>query len=117
MAEGLEIYPVTRLEDLLSHLKGGKRGFPPCRAACPDAPLPSTLYDFSQVRGQEGCQAGAGNRCGRRTQRAADRSARFGESMLAKRLPSILPTMSFEEALETTKIHSIAGHLPPDVPF
>ncbi|MGC9327765.1 MAG: YifB family Mg chelatase-like AAA ATPase, partial [Candidatus Hinthialibacter sp.] len=37
-----------------------------------------------------------------------------GKTMLAKRLPSILPPMSFEEALETTKIHSIHGSLPPD---
>ena len=34
-----------------------------------------------------------------------------GKSMLAKRLPSILPDMSFEEMMETTKIHSIAGRL------
>lgn len=37
-----------------------------------------------------------------------------GKTMLAKRLPSILPPMSFEEALETTKIHSIHGSLPPE---
>ena len=38
-----------------------------------------------------------------------------GKSMLAKRLPSILPEMSFEEAIETTKVHSISGLLPEDV--
>jgi magnesium chelatase family protein len=38
-----------------------------------------------------------------------------GKTMLAKRLPSILPPMTFEEALETTKIHSIAGILPKDM--
>jgi magnesium chelatase family protein len=37
-----------------------------------------------------------------------------GKTMLAKRIPSILPPMSFEEALETTKIHSVAGILPRD---
>ena len=40
-----------------------------------------------------------------------------GKSMLAKRLPSILPEMSFEEAVETTKIHSAAGFLPSGVPL
>ncbi len=37
-----------------------------------------------------------------------------GKTMLAKRLPSIMPDLTLEEALETTKIHSVAGHLPPD---
>lgn len=40
-----------------------------------------------------------------------------GKTMLAKRLPTILPPMSFEEALETTKIHSVAGIIPKDIPL
>ena len=40
-----------------------------------------------------------------------------GKTMLAKRVPSILPQMTLEESLETTKIHSIAGSLPPDSPL
>ncbi len=40
-----------------------------------------------------------------------------GKTMLARRLPSVLPDLSFEEALETTKIYSIIGELPADVPI
>ena len=36
-----------------------------------------------------------------------------GKTMLARRLPSILPPMTFDESIETTKIHSVAGMLPP----
>jgi magnesium chelatase family protein len=37
-----------------------------------------------------------------------------GKTMLAKRIPTILPDMNFEESLETTKIHSVMGLIPPD---
>lgn len=40
-----------------------------------------------------------------------------GKSMIARRIPTIMPTMSLEEALETTKIHSVSGLLPPGKPI
>lgn len=41
----------------------------------------------------------------------------LGKTMMARRIPSILPDLNFEEALEITKIHSIAGELPKNVPI
>jgi magnesium chelatase family protein len=81
------------------------------RAAFHSALPPSDL-DFSDVRGQEGIK------------RALEISAAgghnailvgppgAGKTMLARRLPTILPPLSLQEALETTKIHSVAGKLP-----
>ena len=69
--------------------------------------------DFKEVRGQEPVKralelaaAGAHNVLMMGPPGA-------GKTMLAQRLPSILPPLTFEEALETTKIHSVVGLLPP----
>lgn len=71
--------------------------------------------DFSDVKGQENVKraleiAAAG---GHNIIMIGPPGA--GKSMLAKRMPSILPPMSLKEALETTKIHSIAGNLPENL--
>ena len=68
-----------------------------------------SLYemDFQEVKGLEVTAAGGHNVL-------MIGSPGSGKTMLAKRLPTILPRLSIEEALETTKIHSVCGFMPPD---
>ena len=106
-AENITVYPVSHVSELLSHLEGSAKIAP---AAAPDisasrAPVP----DFSEVKGQYAAKraleiAAAG---GHNVLMSGPPGA--GKSMLAKRLPGILPDMSRTEALETTEIHSVMG--------
>lgn len=76
------------------------------------------ISDFSEVKGQENIKRALEISAAGRTQLPSYRqSPDHGKTMMARRLPTILPDLSFEEALEITKIHSIAGTLPSTVPL
>jgi magnesium chelatase family protein len=112
----LEVIPVTTLSELYGHLSGSHLISPQEPIKPEELPI-LTQTDFQEIKGQEHVKrafevTAAG---GHNLLMVGPPGA--GKTLLTRAMPGILPRLTIEEALDVTRIYSVADQLPPDVPL
>ncbi len=118
VADGIEVFPCDSLAQVIGHFSG-KTPITPVKTDVEKFFRNKSIYDidFSEVKGQLFAKraleiaAAGGHNC------VMIGTPGSGKTMLAKRMPTILPDLTFDEAIETTKIHSISGLLDKTTPI
>ncbi len=114
--DGIRVYGISNVNDLLSHLLGLSE-LSPAKTYQPEGTHTEQILDFSDVRGQQKARYGVELAAAGGHNILLVGSPGSGKSMLANRIPSILPRMNRSEILATTNVYSVAGQLSKEQPL
>lgn len=119
LVDGLQVYPTSTLTELISHLRGESEITPLASAGVVpvDCGIPTYSMNLAHVKGQEHAKRALEVAAAGFHNLLFNGPPGSGKTLLARCLPSILPSMSPAEALEVTKIYSVSGNLPGDSPL